>query len=372
MNKTININHSKIYWLVIITLLVKLILLPYAQTINGDAVSRIFLSINWMKNPTWIEQSIWGPFHFYITGLSLFIWNDPVYMPKILNIILSVVTLIPFYFFTKREFNKNGAFIASIFLAICPILFHNSFLALSETPYLLFLTLTINLVSKGIRENSNFYILLAGLSITIASGIRYEAWVIIAIFSLLILLLKEWKFFILFNITACLFPFYWLLIHWLNTGDPFYGIQGTYVWVLDIMDNNANLDLKAILRRIWFFPFSWIIAVGIPTGYIILKTIIEGYKKKPKNKLFILLSIPFFIMFLFFEYNTFKGVLLTQHRFTGTLVILSLPFIARYFNDLSPKKIKLVWFFSFLTIGLSFIYNTAHVKPLPRLKPKAR
>ena len=156
-----------------------------------------------------------------------------------------------------------------------------------------------------------------------------------------------------------------------NTGDPFYGIQGTYVWVLDIMDNNANLDLKAILRRIWFFPFSWIIAVGIPTGYIILKTIIEGYKKKPKNKLFILLSIPFFIMFLFFEYNTFKGVLLTQHRFTGTLVILSLPFIARYFNDLSPKKIKLVWFFSFLTIGLSFIYNTAHVKPLPRLKDQS-
>lgn len=366
-----NHQHYKIYLLVIFTLLLKFSLLPFAQTVNADAVSRIYASINWMKNPIWITNSVWAPFHFYINGFGLLIWNNPIITPKIINIFFSSFTLVPFYFFTKREFNKDGAFIATIFLAISPILFHNSFLALSETPYLFFLVLTINLLSKGLRENSNLYILLSGLSITIASGIRYEAWIIIGIFGLTICLLKRWKFFFLFSVTASLFPFYWLFTSWLGTGNPLFGIEGTYHWALEVMGNNDNLDFESYLRRIWYFPFSWVIAIGIPVAFIILKTIYKSFTKKSLNKLYVLYSLPFFIMFLFFQYNAFKGVLLLQHRYVGTLVILSLPFIAAYFNELTPKKIKLAVLFGSLTILLSFVYNTSGVIPLPRLEDQS-
>ena len=119
----------KIYLLVFITLVVKLILLPFSQTINADAVSRIFAAQNWMENPTWTTSSIWAPFHFYIHGFGLMLWNNTIYTPKLITIFSSVFTLVPFYFLTKREFNKTGAFIATIFLAISPILFHNSLLS---------------------------------------------------------------------------------------------------------------------------------------------------------------------------------------------------------------------------------------------------
>lgn len=357
----------KIYLLVFITLVVKLILLPFSQTINADAVSRIFASQKWMENPEWVTSSVWAPFHFYIHGFGLMFWNNTIYTPKLVTILFSTATLLPFYFLTKREFNQSGAFIASIFLAICPILFHNSFLALSETPYLFFLALSLNTLSKGVKENSILYLLLAGLIMSIASGIRYEAWVMTAILSFILLLTKKWKHFLFFNLTAALFPIYWLLSNYLETGDPLFSIQGTYHWNFEIMGNNENLDFESYLKRIWFFPFSWVIAIGIPTGFLVLKTIFKSYTKKSRNRHFILLSLPFFIMFLFYQYNTFKGSLLLQHRYIGTLVILSLPFIAIYFKELSPKKIKLVWLFCFLTIGLSFVYNTAHVKPLPRL-----
>ena len=109
-------NYSRIYILVIIVLTIKLILLPYSQTVNADAVSRIFNSISWMEKPPWIKTSIWAPFHFYINGIGLFIWNDRVITPKVINILFSSFTLIPFYLFTKREFNKNGALVATIFL----------------------------------------------------------------------------------------------------------------------------------------------------------------------------------------------------------------------------------------------------------------
>ncbi|MDG1475868.1 MAG: hypothetical protein P8Q14_01855, partial [Vicingaceae bacterium] len=260
-----------------------------------------------------------------------------------------------------------GAFIASTLLATCPILFHNSFLALSETPYLFFLAISLNTLSKGVKGNSTAHLLIAGLLMSIASGIRYEAWVMTAILSFILLLTKNWKHIFFFNFTAALFPIYWLLSNYLETGDPLYSIQGTYHWNFEIMGNNEGLHFEDYLRRAWFFPFSWIIAIGIPTGFLVLKTIFKSYSKKTRNLKLILLSLPFFIMFLFYQYNTFKGSLLLQHRYIGTLVILSLPFIAIYFKELSNKKIKQAWLFGALTIGLSLIYNTAHVKPLPRL-----
>lgn len=369
----IKVFHSipKIYLLVFITLVVKLILLPFSQTINADAVSRVFSSLKWMENPTWTSSSVWAPFHFYIHGFGLMIWNNLIYTPKIITILFSVFTLLPFYFLTKREFNKSGALIGTIFLAISPILFHNSFLALSETPYLFFLALTLNLLSKGIKENSILLVLMAGLMLTVTSGIRYEAWIVTAILSLVLLLAKQWKYFFVFNFTAALFPVYWLLSNWLETGDPLFSIHRSYHWSSEIMGNNDDLNFKSYLKRIWFFPFSWVIAIGVPTGYLVLKPILKSYSKKGKNLRLILLSLPFIVMFLFYQYNTFKGSLLLQHRYIGTLVILSLPFIAIYFKELTPKKIKQVWLFSLLTISLSFIYNTSHVKPLPRLKEQS-
>src|SRR5438067_57105 len=130
---------SKIFSLAAVTLLVKLSLLPFAQQTDPDAVTRIFFSEAWKDHPSWIRSDVWGPFHFYLNGFFLMIWNNRIYAPAVLNLLLSVLTLIPFYFFTRREFNEDGAFAATVFLAVSPILFRNSFLALSETPSLFFI-----------------------------------------------------------------------------------------------------------------------------------------------------------------------------------------------------------------------------------------
>jgi len=371
MKSLISYKYSKIFWLTIIILVCKLILLPYAQTDDADAVSRIYISMDWMQNPRWITTGTWAPFHFYLIGVGLWIWNNPIIMPSVITILFSAITLLPFYFFTKREFNKDGAFVATIFLAISPILFRNSFLALSETPYLFFLVLTMNLLSLGIRRNSWVFMMIAGVSITIASGLRYEAWIIMLLFGFIILLVKKWKLFFVFAVFAVLFPVSWLYTNWIATGNPLFGIQGNYHWTMEVMGNNENLHFENYLRRIWFYPFSWIIAVGIPLAYITLATMLKSYRKPEVNKLNIIFSIPFWTMFIIIQYNAFKGVLLLQHRFIGTLVVLSLPFIAVYFKELTKRKIALAWLFGFLTIGLSFLYNTNSIIPLPRLKEQS-
>lgn len=371
MGKLSSNRISDIHKLVILSLLAKLLLLPFAQTDDADAVTRIFFSINWMNDPVWIKTAIWAPFHFYLNGIALMVWDNPVYVPKIINILFSSFMLIPFYAFTKREFNKDGALIASILLAISPVLFRNSFLALSETPYLFFLVLTMDFISKGLRENSNRHMLLAGIAITIAAGFRYEAWLIMAIIGLLLLFSGKWKQSIVFGCAALLFPLIWMTSNWLETGDALFSIHGNYHYTLDEMGNNDNIGLESRLRRLWFFPFSWMIALGPPVAFLVLKTIIGIYRGKPVDKTRVFLSIPFWVLLLFFLYNTSKGVLLLQHRFTGTLVVFSLPFIAIYFKESSPKRIRQAWAFGLITVALSFLYNTSHVTPLPRLQDQS-
>lgn len=360
--------HSKIILLFIIILACKLILLPFAQIDDSDAVARIFSGISWKESPEWILSNFWCPFHFYLIGLGLFIWNDPVYMPMLLHVVISAATLIPFYFLVRREFNEKGAFIATVYLAICPILFRNSYLALSETPYLYFLVLSLNFLSKGLRNNSYKYILFAGLSVTIASGFRYEAWIMVSIISLIIILVKQWRFLPVFLFPALLFPVSWLYTNWIATGNPFYGIQGNYYWTIVEMGNNNNLHFSNYLRRIWFFPFSWIIAVGIPAAVIIVGAVWKIFTDRPVQKISIIRLLPLLVMFVVMQYNAFKGVLLLQHRFIGTLVVLGLPFISDYFKEYTPKKIRLAWLFGIITVLLSFVYNTPAIKPLPRLQ----
>lgn len=344
---------------------IKVLLLPFAQTVDADAVSRIFLSIDWLNQPQWIATSVWAPFHFYLNGVALSIIYDPIITPKILQILLAGASLIPFFYFVRREFNSRGAVYATILFGLSPILFRNSFMCLSETPYLLFLVLSLNLISKSLKEQSVAFMALAGLFFTIASGFRYEAWILMFLTGS-ILLYYDWKKAFVFGFFALLFPFIWMYSNYLYTGDPFYSISGNYKWTLEVMGNNDQVDTETMIRRIWFFPFSWFISLGPPVAYLTLKSCIQSLKGLRTRSTTAIWAILFFIMLAFFIYNSTKGVLLLQHRFIGTLVVFSLPFIALRFQKKESAFRKFAIYFV-LMLSLSFVYNTNGITPVPRL-----
>ncbi len=358
---------KKVLWLAAAIFLVKLALLPFAQNTDADAVSRVLFSMEWKAHPVWIKQSIWGPFHFYLNGFFLMIVNDPVYVPAFVNALFSCLSLFPFYFFARREFNERGAFIATIFFSICPILFRNSFLALAETPYLFFIVAAMNLVSKGIRENKIYNFLFAGLCMSAASGLRYEAWFLFILFGIVIVLCGKWKEAFLFAVISGLFPAVWIFQSYISTGQ----YMNSFNWMFDAVNDNKPSGFESYLRRIWFFPFSWMIALGPPCALITITQITRYYKKKNFDLKKSAWTIPFWIVFILFIFAALKGSLLLQHRFTGTLVVLSLPFFASYFETNTSSRIRNAWVFGILTVGLSFAWNTYGVKPIPRLKDQS-
>ena len=195
--------------------------------------------------------------------------------------------------------------------------------------------LMLNELSKGRKNSQLKHFVFAGISITIAAGFRYESWLIMAIFGLLLLVYKLPKQAIVFSVFALIFPIIWMYSNWLATDDPLFGIKGNYNWTHKTMGVNEELHLKEIIKRIGYFPYSWVLLIGFPTAFLIVKYGFKIIKEKQKEKLFWL--IPFLLLFGFMIYNSAKGNLLNQHRFTGTLVVMSLPFFALFFEEFLPK-----------------------------------
>jgi len=356
-------------WLVAaIALAVKLALYPFSQQVDADAVSRILTSEAWAGDPHWIVTGVWAPFHYYLNGLVIMLFQSRDAAPVLVNILFSVLTLFPLYYFTRREFSHNGAVAVTFFFAISPVVFRYSFLVMAETPALFFIALTMNQLSLALRNLKWKDFVLAGFFLTLASGFRYEAWLLIALFGLLILIHGRRKQALVFGLAASVFPLTWMIQNYLATGDAMYSISANSRWTLDVMGTNKQVDFESMLRRIWFFPFSWLIAFGPPLAWIVARQMIRMLGRENFNRHEARWMLPFAIFLLVMIYNSVSGKLLLHQRFSMTPVLLSIPFAAPWFSVLNRSKVRNMFLFGLITIALSMLYTIGGVKPLPRLK----
>lgn len=318
-------------------LIFKLLLFPITQTVDADAVTRTFISYNWLKNPHFITDSVWAPLHFYLNGIIMWISGSFEDGPRYFNLFLSSLTIVPLYFFVKEEFSRQGAIYSAGLFALSPVIFRNSFQALSGTPYLFFLAIALFYFARALRNNrwSNYF--LAGLMITVAAGFRYEAWIIIAVFTFIGLLRKRWKGTLLFWSFAMIIPIGWMLVGWIYHNDFFYGINGAYGWNIEKMGVNENVNDTERLKRLFFFPMSWFLAVSPVLAWVLIITFFKHVFQKKFSRIQFYWMLPLFVIWLAFLIKAQDGTLLLQHRFTGSLVFFSAPLIAMAINEKTRK-----------------------------------
>lgn len=309
-------------------LIVKLILFPFTQTVDADAVSRTLISYKWSQDPYFISDSVWAPLHFYLNGIIMWMTGSIENGPRYLNVLLSCVTLIPFYYFVKNEFSRKGAPFSVAIFALSPIIFRNSFQALSGTPYLFCFVLSLYFFAKAFRSEGIRDYIFAGVSMTLAAGFRYEAWIMIVVFTLIGLLRKQWKGTAIFCGIAMIVPLVWMLVGQIYHGDYLYGINGAYGWNIERMEVNANVNDTERLKRLFFFPMSWFLAVSPILGWVLTISFFGNVFKKIFTKTQYLWMLPLLFLGIAFLVKAQDGTLLLQHRFTGGLVVLSAPLFA--------------------------------------------
>lgn len=335
----------------------RLILLPFAQIVDADAVTRIFMAQDWWENPTLISEGVWPPMHQYFYGLIVGISGDHQTIPILVSMLLSSLSAIPMYQFIKREFNERAAFWIALALVLSPVLFRNSFHTLSGTPFILLLLLTMNSLSKSWRESNVKAAVWAGLFMTLACGFRYEGWMLLAVFTGFGVLQKAWKETAIFWAVAMIFPAFWMIGNYWVHQDFLFGLSGAYDWNIVQEGVNSYLPRDIVLLRWFFFPASWFFLFSP----ILVFTLVYGVVKLVRARQFDWKKwrwgFVFVLLMVTFIYKSNNGTLLNQHRFTGTLIVFSLPIVALLWDLESKRLLQASKIGILLLLPLSFLWG---------------
>lgn len=355
--------NTRLAFISIVVLIAKICLIPLTHVVDCDAVSRIFLTQQWYEDPHWITTGVWLPFHFYLNGFAFWIYYDRELSPVLFNLVLSCLSIFPYYHFVKKEFNANGALYSTLLFIISPVLFRNGFMALSETPFWFFMVYTLYFISKGFFSGKTTWFFLAGIAMGIASGLRFEGWLLIVLFSLLVFLRKNLKGAIAFALVSSVFPIIWIYCSLSANGTFFHPDAPVFTVAAP---GNTPFDWEGFARKGWFYPLSWVLSVGPVTAFFILKYI--SNRRMPLSLAYWAI-LPLVLMVVFL-YKSYTGSIMLQHRFTGILAILTIPFFSFFITEKLKSQKLILLLIGISTVGLSFVYNTTGIAMIPRLKDK--
>lgn len=336
--------RNKELWLVFgIAVIVRAIALPFAQTVDADAVTRTHMAITWLNNPHLITDGIWAPLHQYINAVALTIIPDQVWGPPIFHALFGALLVIPIFKLARRSLDPGPGMLVALFISFAPVVFRNSFHALSGIPALFFLAYSMYWAviasGKGSDWKSALY---AGLFITIAAGLRYESWVVMAIFLVLLAIKGRWKNTLIFALAAGIFPLFWMIGNYVERDNAFYFLEGSRLWNMGAEDNNSWLPPhKLILRRI-FFTYSLLLNVTPWVfGAILVGAVLTWKRIRWKSELWIF-CIPLVVLLVIFTSKAVDGSLFTQHRFTSLLILFMAPITILALQCFSWTRLRII------------------------------
>ena len=340
----------------ILLLVIKLILWPFAEVTDADAVSRILYSLDWAKSPHWISDTIWPPGHFYVLGIASFINSNKILFPILIHIVVSWLAFFPVYGWMKNISTHSKALATALIFSLSPLVLRLGSTPLAESFLLLFMPMAFYFMSKpNVRS---VHVILAGLMMTLACSFRYEAWLLAALMGFYFIFKKEIRSFFVFGICSAIFPIIWMISQHYATGDMLFGIHGNSSWTQDHMGMQFESDPEIFGRRISFFLFSIFIATG---PLVWLFWISQKKQRENKDRFFLVVCL---IYLLIMTYQAMNGSLMLHHRFTAGLLILLLPLI----NQVEWKRTELAFSSILLALSLSLVYPMNGIAPLPRLK----
>jgi len=369
---------KKAFLLFLVGILLRLIILPFSSVNDADAVSRIFLAINWLENPILLSSGVWLPLNLYFNAFVIYLFGDHITAPIILNIVIASATAIPLYFFTKNEFSSKTAWFVACAYSFSPMVIRYSLMPLSDVQFAFFVALAILFISKWRKiEKKWIYAASAGLMITISSLLRYEGWLLIPLLG--ILFWKKPKHIVIFLLFASICPVFWMSGNYLHYGDPFYGTNEAAHWEKSVEGRNENLDFKEITFRTVYFPEVLFLSVTPIMALISLLGVIMALYKRAYQTVWLIPLCGLFVILLF---KTIDGSISWRPRYTITMGMLFIPFSAYLLSNIRKKAFAC--FVMMLTLSsmipLSYIssvtsddinkYIPKEIKAVPALRKK--
>lgn len=300
-------------------------------------------------------SGIWLPFFHLMENFILLFFSNPVEIIYEVILILSIMTVIIFYFLIKKLFKKKIAIVSSILLISFPIFLGFSLQAMTEIPFLFFLFLSFYFF-LDIKKNKNF--IWFSISYFIASMTRHEAWIFIPLFIIFlpkkISKLKKY----IFVLIILLYPTFLFLIN-------FYYHQDllripTVIQTAMIKIDNCVIDFSNTSQFLFLFYNSFPMMEFI-FGIIGLLIFIKK-NLNFDNKKYLFYPILFFYSLIIISFSSTACLLKAEIGFSERHLLipmtLFIPFVAYLIIEIYSflnKKIHNIQS-SILTIFLIFLF----------------
>jgi len=314
----------------IVALGARLAVLPFATSDGGDAPSKVWMASEWLSHPQLLTHGVWGPLHTYLIALALWTVPDPVRAPVVMSLMFSVASAVAMYWFLRTEVaSRRAALLVGLTYAVYPIAIRNGVSVRSETPFAFFLLLgMIALTRLRARNGSIGLAAAAGLCLTLASMLRYEAWVLIPIFALLVP--RTPRLLAVFLVCALLHPILWTIGNWIHSGDPFTGFTAAAQWELESM-GRAQLDHRLLFFRAITYPLVVLEGMSLPIGLICVAGAAVALVKRLRCAVWLL---PLAGVLLMWSMGIARGALVPKFNYTEVAGTLLFPFSAVVYQQL--------------------------------------
>ena len=202
-----------------------------SDTFGYDTITRSLMGARWLQHPFYISGSnaitwTFGPLHCYLNALSIIIFKDPNWGPRLFSTLFGFMTIFPLYFIVKEIFGQKEAFYSSLPFPFFTLYMNLSVSGNSESLSGFFLLSSIFFAILFSKTPKFSYSLFAGLAMMLSCATRYEVWLFIPIIGLFLfknyLISKDRRFLqgcLLFVALSVAFPVSWILGNYYQNGN---------------------------------------------------------------------------------------------------------------------------------------------------------
>jgi 4-amino-4-deoxy-L-arabinose transferase-like glycosyltransferase len=218
------------------------------HTNSGDSLTRIALTEAWLQNHSSLGTAFgpWLPLHFWMIGVVGLLLKNTMLAGRLLSLVSSIASLFLVWRVAQNLYGSAAASISLLVFSLYSLHIGYSIVPASETTYLLFLLLGLYCFSVYQKSGRLLFLALSGLSMTLASAIRYEAWAILFMMTILAFICppehlnsgNSWHSrrlipLLVFGFSGSLWPIPWLIYSWKQWGHPLYFVSMNHRWVAE-------------------------------------------------------------------------------------------------------------------------------------------
>ncbi|MCS6800710.1 MAG: hypothetical protein RMM58_09765 [Chloroflexota bacterium] len=158
------------------------------ESISGDGYLRTLLAADWAAQPYIAASGVWLPGHMIALGSVLLLVNDLILIPRLFSVALGLVAIVLVAAIGAALFRDwRAGVLAALALAASPAHLWVSATPLSENLTLALLLAGLLAVVRFDRGGARGWVAVAGGAFALANAVRYEAWLVSAVFGALVL-----------------------------------------------------------------------------------------------------------------------------------------------------------------------------------------